>query len=134
MHTTAQFTGSARARNDIQPRIAVLGVPLIVRRTILVAAACLGTACTTAPTHDPKSSMTEADVMKIPAITRLSGATVRDPQVHEVHEVKLSCLQMVKQCYPNMPFHLKALGSVPLGCTTIIQQPWNEKVAIVYSC
>ena len=37
-------------------------------------------------------------------------------------------------CYPGVPFYLKVLGSVPLGCTTIIQQPWKEKVAIIYSC
>jgi hypothetical protein len=41
---------------------------------------------------------------------------------------------MMQQCYPGVPFYLKMLGSLPLGCTTIYQQPWNEKVAIIYSC
>jgi len=130
METTTQFTGSAGALDNEQ-RGAGFTPRSIVSRMVVVGVACLGAACMS---PGPKPSMTEAEVMNIPAVTRLSGASVRDPQVHEVHEVKLSCWQMVKQCYPNMPFHLKALGSVPVGCTTIIQQPWNEKVAIVYSC
>ena len=132
METTTPCADSTRALDTEERGIGLTGRS-IVSRLIVVAAACLGAACTTMG-PDPKASRTEADVMNIPAVTRLSGASVRDPQVHEVHEVKLSCWQMVKQCYPNMPFHLKALGSVPVGCTTIIQQPWNEKVAIVYSC
>jgi hypothetical protein len=78
--------------------------------------------------------MSEDEVKRIAAITHLPEAAVRDPKIHEVHEVRLSCWQMMQQCYPSVPLYLKLLGSVPLGCTTIYQQPWNEKVAIVYSC
>ena len=85
-------------------------------------------------TNNLESTMSDADVKRIAAATGLSEADVRDPKIHEVHEVKLSCWQMVQQCYPSVPFPLKVLGSVPMSCTTIIQQPWNEKVAIIYSC
>jgi hypothetical protein len=105
-------------------------------RLLMALAACLCTACTSLlpMTDDMKSSMSEADVKRVAAITRLPEEVVRDPKIHEVHEVKLSCWQMIQQCYPSVPLYLKLLGSVPLGCTTIYQQPWNEKVAIVYSC
>ena len=85
-------------------------------------------------TDDLKATMSDADVKRVAAITHLPEEIVRDPTIHEVHEVKLSCWDMMQQCYPSVPLYLKLLGSVPLGCTTIYQQPWNEKVAIVYSC
>ncbi len=102
----------------------------------MAAAAGLCISCTSMlpMTDDIKSSMSEEDVKRIAAITHLSEADVRDPKIHEVHEVKLSCWQMMQQCNPSVPLYLKVLGSVPLGCTTIYQQPWNEKVAIIYSC
>ena len=59
---------------------------------------------------------------------------MRDPKIHKVHELRMSCWQMITQCYPSVPFYMKVLGSVPPGCTTIYQQTWNEKVAIIYSC
>ncbi|MFL6582310.1 MAG: hypothetical protein ACJ8G2_16330 [Burkholderiales bacterium] len=106
-------------------------------RLFIALIACIGTgACTTMlpMTDDLKSSMSEQEVKRIASITHLPEEIVRDPKIHEVHEVKLSCWQMMQQCYPSVPFYLKMLGSVPLGCTTIYQQPWAEKVAIVYSC
>ena len=102
----------------------------------MAAAALACTACTSLlpMTDNLQSNMSEADVKRIAAITQLPEEVVRDPTIHEVHEVKLSCWQMMEQCYPSVPLYLKILGSVPLGCTTIYQQPWKEKVAIVYSC
>ena len=135
METTANRIDSAGASN-FEPRVSAFSVPLIFSRMVVAAAACLGVACTSLlpVTDDLKSTMSDADVKRIAAITRLSEADVRDPKIHEVHEVKLSCWQMIQQCYPSVPFLLKVLGSVPVSCTTIIQQPWNEKVAIIYSC
>jgi len=108
----------------------------IASRCLLAAASvCLCSCTSLLPMTDTlKSDMSDADVKRIAAITHLSEAAVRDPTIHEVHEVKLSCWQMMQQCYPAVPLYLKILGSIPLGCTTIYQQPWNEKVAIIYSC
>jgi hypothetical protein len=105
-------------------------------RFVIAAAGMVLAGCTSLlpMTGDLKSDMPDAQVKRVAAITKLSEADVRDPTIHEVHEVKLSCWQMMQQCYPSVPFYLKVLGSVPLGCTTIYQQPWNEKVAIIYSC
>jgi hypothetical protein len=102
----------------------------------MAVAACLCMACTALlpMTEDLKSSMSDADVKRIAAITQLPEDDVRDSKIHEVHEVKLSSWQMFQQCYPSTPFYLKMLASIPLGCTTIYQQPWNEKIAIIYSC
>ena len=107
-----------------------------IRIMILFVAAGLNTACTSMlPMTDKlQSNMSAADVQRIAAITKLPEAVVRDPTIHEVHEVTLSCWQMMQQCYPSVPLYLKLLGSVPLGCTAIYQQPWKEKVAIIYSC
>jgi hypothetical protein len=85
-------------------------------------------------TGDLKSSISDAEVKRISSVTHLSEDKVRDPVIHEVHEVSLSCWQMLQECYPSVKWYLKALGSIPLACTKIIQQPWNEKVAIIYSC
>lgn len=85
-------------------------------------------------THDMKAALPEAQVQRIAEITKLTPEQVREPTIHEVHEVTLGCWQMVQECYAGVPLYLKLLGSVPMGCTKIIQQPWNEKVAIVYTC
>jgi len=112
------------------------GIASLCSRMLMIACAAASVSCTSLlPMTDTlKSDMSEDDVGRIAAITHLSEAHVRDPTIHEVHEVKLSCWQMIEQCYPSVPLYLKVLGSVPLGCTTIYQQPWNEKVAIIYSC
>jgi len=126
---------SARAPG-IDVRDSVFSGTLVCSRSVMVASAFLCMACTSLlpMTDDIKSSLSDAEVKRIAEITQLSEAEIRDPTIHEVHEVKLSCWQMMQQCYPSVPFYLKVLGSVPLGCTTIFQQPWNEKVAIIYSC
>ena len=85
-------------------------------------------------TEDMRASLPEAEVQRIASVTHLTPEQVRDPKIHEVHEVTLSCWQLVQECYGGIPLYLKLLGSVPLGCTKIIEQPWNEKVAIIYSC
>ena len=105
-------------------------------RLAIASAALLCASCTSMlpMTDNLKSDIPESEVKRIAAITNLSEADVRDPTIHEVHEVKLSCWQMMEQCYAGVPLYLKVLGSVPLGCTKIIQQPWKEKVAIIYSC
>ena len=108
----------------------------LLSRLLMIACAAACASCTSLlPMTDTlKSDMSDEEVKRIVAITHLTEAQVRDPTIHEVHEVKLSCWQMIEQCYPSVPLYLKLLGSVPLGCTTIYQQPWNEKVAIIYSC
>jgi hypothetical protein len=135
METKADRVELART-SGAESRVSTSGVTLIGGRVVLAATAFLCISCTSLlpMTHDLQSSMPEDEVKRIAAITHLSEAHVRDPKIHEVHEVKLSCWQMMQQCYPSVPLYLKLLGSVPLGCTTIYQQPWNEKVAIVYSC
>ncbi len=135
METTAESVGYACTPNE-EPRARSIRVVLNCRRIFVAAAACLCISCTSwlPMPDDLKSSMSDADVKRIAAITHLSEDDVRDPKIHEVHEVNLSCWQMVKQCYPSVPVYLKVLGAVPLGCTTIYQQPWNEKVAIIYTC
>lgn len=74
----------------------------------------------------------EEEVARIAAVTLLTPEQVREPTIHEVHEVRLSFGQLMGECYGSVPLYLKLLGSVPLACTKIIQQPWNEKVAIIY--
>jgi hypothetical protein len=100
---------------------------------IRYAAAVLLCGCTSMlPMTETISQMPEDDVQRVAMATGLTEAQVRDPTIHEVHEVRLSFTQMLDECYPNIPWYMKALGSVPLACTKIIQQPWNEKVAIIY--
>lgn len=77
-------------------------------------------------------SLSDADVKRVVSITKLSEDQVRDQTIHEVHEVRLSFWQVVEECYPSVPMFWKLLGSIPLACTKLIQQPWNEKVALIY--
>jgi hypothetical protein len=83
-------------------------------------------------TGDLKSDTPDSDIKRVAAITHLSEEQVRDMTIHEVHEVRLSFLQMLDECYVGVPLFWKLLGAVPFACTKIIQQPWNEKVAIIY--
>lgn len=69
---------------------------------------------------------------EVARITGLTVPQVKDPTIHEVHEIKLSFWQMQEECYPSVRWYLKLIGSFPLACTKIIQQPWNEKVALIY--
>jgi hypothetical protein len=135
METTAARAGSSGRTSNRGPRAGAFALSAGCRAA-MVLAACLCMSCTSLlpMTDNLKSSLSDEDVKRIMAITQLSEAEVRNPTIHEVHEVRLSCWQMFEQCYPSMPFYLKMLGSLPLGCTTIYQQPWNEKVAIIYSC
>jgi len=135
METTADRAAIACAP-EVQRQVCASSSTRSCTRIVMAAAAglCMGCTSLLPMTDDLKSSLSEGEVKRIAAITKLSEADVRDPKIHEVHEVKLSCWQMVQECYPGMPFYMKALGSVPMGCTKIIQQPWNEKVAIIYSC
>ena len=135
MDTNANRTGSG-CSSSVYPRACAIWLARGRSRFVMVACAGLCMACTSLlpMTDDLKSSMSEADVKRVAEITHLSETALRDPKIHEVHEVRMSCWQMIQQCYPGMPLYLKVLGSVPLGCTRIYQQPWNEKVAIIYSC
>lgn len=100
---------------------------------IAVLALCLAACTSMLPMTDQvASALPEEDVARIAAVTWLTPEQVRDPTIHEVHEVRLSFGQMLDECYGSVPLYLKLLGSIPLGCTKIIQQPWNEKVAIIY--
>lgn len=86
------------------------------------------------PMTEQQMQLPESEVARIAAVTHLSSEQVRNPVIHEVHEVTLSCTQLISECYSSVPLYLKVLGAIPLGCTKIIQQPWNEKVAIIYTC
>jgi hypothetical protein len=83
-------------------------------------------------TGDLKSDTPDSDIKRIASVTHLTEDQVRDTTIHEVHEVRLSFLQMLDECYVGVPLFWKLLGAVPLACTQIIQQPWNEKVAMIY--
>lgn len=85
------------------------------------------------PMTETVSQMPEADVQRVALATHLTEAQVRDPKIHEVHEVKLGFWQLQEECYSSVAWYLKLLGAFPLGCTKIIQQPWAEKTAIVYT-
>lgn len=115
-------------RSTVRARVVLLA--LIVISLLLMLHGCTSVLPMTGSKLD--SALSEADVKRLAAITQLSEDQVRDPTIHEVHEVRLSFGQLLDECYPSVPLYLKLLGSIPLGCTKIIQQPWNEKVAIVY--
>lgn len=83
-------------------------------------------------TGDLKSTIPELEIKRVASITHLTEDQVRDPTIHEVHEIKLSFWQMQAECYPSVKWWMKLLGSFPMACTKIIQQPWNEKVALIY--
>ncbi len=84
------------------------------------------------PMTETVSQMPEADVQRVAIATGLTEAQVRNQKISEVHEVKLSFWQLQDECYSSVAWYLKILGSFPLACTKLIQQPWNEKVAIIY--
>lgn len=83
-------------------------------------------------TGDLKSVIPDSEVKRIAAITKLTEDQVRDQTIHEVHEIRLSFWQMLAECYPGVKWYMKLLGSLPLACTKIFQQPWNNKVALIY--
>lgn len=92
-------------------------------------------ACTSLlPMTGQLADMNDAEVARIAGATGLTAAQVRDPVIHEVHEVPVPCSEMLRLCYPSVSLWLKLIGSFPLACTTIWQQPWNEKVAIIHYC
>lgn len=88
--------------------------------------------CTSILPMTGEMNLPESDVQRIAEITKLTPEQVRDKTIHETHEVKLSFVDLMGECYPSVKWYLKLLGSVPLACTKIIQQPWNEKVALIY--
>lgn len=98
----------------------------------LIALALCGCSAMLPMTDTLESSMSDEEVDRIAGITKLTPEQVRDPTIHEVHEVELSFAQMLDECYGGVPLYLKLLGALPLACTKIIIQPWNEKVAIIY--
>ena len=85
-------------------------------------------------THDLKAVLSDKDVIRIAAETGLTADQVRDPVIHEVNEVRLSCMNMLAKCFPSVPWYMKAIGSIPLACTEIRQLPTNVKTATIYSC
>lgn len=92
-------------------------------------------ACTAMlPMTDRVDQMDDFTAARIALATGLTAAQVKDPIIHEVHEVKVPCSEMLRLCTPSVPWYLMVLGSVPLACTTLYQQPWAEKVAIIHYC
>lgn len=74
----------------------------------------------------------------------VTAEQIRNPVIDYKFEVALPCWEMLRICYRGVPWYLKALGSVPMACTTtwiqIDRDPvsnvvtWVGKTAIAYSC
>lgn len=88
--------------------------------------------CTSLLPMTGETEISHDEAIRIAMQTHLTEAQVKDPTIHEVHEVRLGFWQLQDECYVGVPVFWRLLGSFPLGCTKIIQQPWNEKVAIIY--
>jgi hypothetical protein len=102
--------------------------------TLLLTCLLAGCSSMLPMTHDLKAVLSEQDVTRIAGETGLTAEQVRDPVIHEVKEVRLSCTGMVAKCFGSMPWYMKAIGSIPLACTEIRQLPTNIKTATIYSC
>lgn len=88
--------------------------------------------CTSLLPMTGEIELPESEVKRIVSITKLTPEQVRDKTIHETHEIKLSFWQVVQECAPGVSWWMWALGSIPMACTKIIQNPWNEKTALIY--
>ena len=102
--------------------------------TLLLLAATSGCTSMLPMTHNITAAIPEDKVAEIMERTKVSREQVLDPTIHRVDENKIGCWEMVRMCWPSMPWYLKALGSVPLACTTIYQWPDGTKSATINHC
>lgn len=80
------------------------------------------------------STLPESEIQRIMERTGVSLEQVLDPTIHRVDEQEMGCWELIKTCWSGLPWYLKALGSVPLACTTIYQWPDGTKSATINHC